>query len=517
MNNTQIKKTLAGYFQSGDVPTEAQFEELIEAALDLSINKSLFDTRIISSVNRVVEDHIEDLAVVLDDVVTKYALVNSQKVLLVGQKKVTENGIYLFNNMAFKSLYSTTINENIADLNSLPAEIVASLTLEGEKLVRLESQEKDAENGVYRYISKLDKKADVVDVNENITDLTAIPPETVTNLGLTDNDYAYLTAQTIAEENGLYQFSGDALVESEISVAEVNFSDLSRVNAENVAQYSLSTGSQVFLHSQSNSEENGLYEYRGALIDKQTNFHLGYGVKVVKENSTSQNMWVIYKIDNQTKGTYWKQRFDLTADNITAGTLDNARLPIEISGKIFSGNGAGLTELDASNISAGTLDNTRLSAEISGKTFSGNGADLTGLNAGNISSGIVPTNNLPEASNINLGIMRFANEQELEDGNDNVAITSRALKEQVGELKLYSESQVPEILNASETVSGIIQLATQDETEAGISETTAISPAVLKNALDQQFTFIEDTGQDPNTLTISEGQIVALYTDLSGN
>jgi hypothetical protein len=183
----------------------------------------------------------------------------------------------------------------------------------------------------------------------------------------------------------------------------------------------------------------------------------------------------------------------------------------------LSGNGAGLTELNANNISAGTLDNTRLPTEISGKTFSGNGAGLTELNANNISAGIVPTNNLPEASTINLGIMRFANEQELEDGNDNVAITSRVLKEQVGELKLYSESQVPEILNASETVSGIIQLATQDEAEEGTSETTAISPAVLKNALDQKFIFIKDTGQDPNTLTINEGQIVALYTDLNGN
>ena len=65
----------------------------------------------------------------------------------------------------------------------------------------------------------------------------------------------------------------------------------------------------------------------------------------------------------------------------------------------FSGNGAGLTNLNAGSLASGTVPSARLSGTYSssvtfnnaGNSFSGNGAGLTSLNAGSLASGTVPS------------------------------------------------------------------------------------------------------------------------------
>jgi hypothetical protein len=82
----------------------------------------------------------------------------------------------------------------------------------------------------------------------------------------------------------------------------------------------------------------------------------------------------------------------LSATNVSAGTLNNARLPAAISVTSLAGDGSSLTALNASSISAGTLNNARLPANISvttvsasthvsASTYFGDGSNLSGLSS----------------------------------------------------------------------------------------------------------------------------------------
>ena len=63
---------------------------------------------------------------------------------------------------------------------------------------------------------------------------------------------------------------------------------------------------------------------------------------------------------------------NLNASKITAGTLNNARLPADINVTSLSApNGSGINQLNADNISAGTLNNARLPSNISVTTITG--------------------------------------------------------------------------------------------------------------------------------------------------
>jgi hypothetical protein len=119
----------------------------------------------------------------------------------------------------------------------------------------------------------------------------------------------------------------------------------------------------------------------------------------------------------------------LDASNISSGTLSNSRLPsiISVGGSISAGTGiygdtlniAGnitandisadgnlLTNLNATSISSGTLNNSRLpsditvSGTITAASLSGSGTNITAINASNISSGTLNNSRLP--SNINI-------------------------------------------------------------------------------------------------------------------
>lgn len=76
-----------------------------------------------------------------------------------------------------------------------------------------------------------------------------------------------------------------------------------------------------------------------------------------------------------------------------------------ITASSFGGDGASLTTLSANNISSGTLDNARLPSNINlsgivtSYSFSGFGTNITGINASNISNGTLNNSRLPQ--NIN--------------------------------------------------------------------------------------------------------------------
>src|SRR5210317_396699 len=112
---------------------------------------------------------------------------------------------------------------------------------------------------------------------------------------------------------------------------------------------------------------------------------------------------------------------NLNAGNISFGTIDNNRLPADISVTSLTGDGSGLTALNATNISSGTLNNARLpstitvttvnadvtgdltgnvSGSISGGSVAGEGSGLTALNATNISSGTLDNARLPSAISV---------------------------------------------------------------------------------------------------------------------
>ena len=127
----------------------------------------------------------------------------------------------------------------------------------------------------------------------------------------------------------------------------------------------------------------------------------------------------------------------INADNISSGTLTNARLPqtISVAGSItsaddlygqdallqgsvtasnFFGDGSNITAINASSISSGTLNNARLPQNISitgivsavgsisagqsitSSSFYGSGIGITQINADNISSGTLTNARLPQ-------------------------------------------------------------------------------------------------------------------------
>jgi hypothetical protein len=98
---------------------------------------------------------------------------------------------------------------------------------------------------------------------------------------------------------------------------------------------------------------------------------------------------------------------NLNASLMASGTVPGARLLGTYSnavfftnlGNSFSGNGGGLTNLNASSLASGTVPSARLLGTYSnvltftngGNRFGGNGTGLTNLNAGSLASGTVPS------------------------------------------------------------------------------------------------------------------------------
>ena len=96
---------------------------------------------------------------------------------------------------------------------------------------------------------------------------------------------------------------------------------------------------------------------------------------------------------------------DLNADNLTSGTVPDARFPATLP----AASGVNLTALNATNLGSGTVPDARFPATLPAAS----GANLTALNASNLGSGTVPDARfpatLPAASGVNLTALNADN------------------------------------------------------------------------------------------------------------
>ena len=135
----------------------------------------------------------------------------------------------------------------------------------------------------------------------------------------------------------------------------------------------------------------------------------GTHVKVTNDLTASGNISASVNISASAFYGSGAELTALNATNISTGTINNARLPTNISiatitasthvsASVFYGIGTQLTSLDASNISTGTVNNARLPANISvtavsasthvsASTYYGDGSNLT-----NVPTGFSPIN-----------------------------------------------------------------------------------------------------------------------------
>lgn len=159
---------------------------------------------------------------------------------------------------------------------------------------------------------------------------------------------------------------------------------------------------------------------------------------------------------------------NLDASELKSGVVSNERLPTEIDltqgdtvtntrvkANQIIGNGALLTELNASELASGTVKVERLPAildltlqgrventQVTAGSFTGTGSDLTRLNANHISDGILDNDYLNKASKSQYGVVKYANQTQLSDGTDNLAVTARALKDAVQHSRDYIDGEV---------------------------------------------------------------------------
>ncbi|MEH6348316.1 MAG: hypothetical protein V7785_24680 [Bermanella sp.] len=205
MKNINTKAKLASYFQSGDVPTEAQFGELIDAALDLSGNGA-------------------GLTELNANNISAGTLDNSRLATEISGKTFLGNGAGLSdlnaNNISAGTLDNTrlpteiidkTFSGNGADLRGLNADNISAGTLDNTRLPTEISGKTFSGNG-----------AGLTDLNAGNISSGILPNERLPNeisadkfigsgAGLTDLPMASLPIASY-EEAGICQFATDAQV-----------------------------------------------------------------------------------------------------------------------------------------------------------------------------------------------------------------------------------------------------------------------------------------------------------------
>ncbi|KZN57759.1 tail fiber domain-containing protein [Pseudoalteromonas luteoviolacea] len=96
MKHSELNTELRGYFENGDIPTEDEFRKLIDAATDnrttFSLVAHIFGMVVDCAVTEPLADLNEDLA----EVLAQYQLAVGESVLLYLQDKQSENGVYKF-------------------------------------------------------------------------------------------------------------------------------------------------------------------------------------------------------------------------------------------------------------------------------------------------------------------------------------------------------------------------------------------------------------------------------------
>ena len=199
-------------------------------------------------------------------------------------------------------------------------------------------------------------------------------------------------------------------------------------------------------------------------------------------------------------GSAWDALYPkTTAANIISGTLDAARIPSLAASKITSGTFSAdrIPNLDASKITTGTLSVSRLPASvIGGMKFAGS-IDLNGLTgktvddlgtAGASAPGdyliVTGAGEFKQGTTITATIEAPGDEGDssfpvtLEAG-DWIVITATDSNTNTYEIAIVNNTY----RDASTTTKGIVELATNAETQAGTDTTKAVTPAGLASEL----------------------------------
>lgn len=183
---------------------------------------------------------------------------------------------------------------------------------------------------------------------------------------------------------------------------------------------------------------------------------------------------------------------NLNPGHLSVGKIDNAHLPesidltqagsinkTSISAGSFSGDGSSLTNLNPDNLAAGKIDNAHLpeqidltdagnvdNSSITAGSFIGNGASLTDLDPSKLGEGIISNDRLNSANKIQHGIVRYANKTEVENGEDHLAVTAKAmhdnLQKTVNDSKSYVDGEIAKLEAGLKFKKGVVAVKEQN-------------------------------------------------------
>ena len=183
----------------------------------------------------------------------------------------------------------------------------------------------------------------------------------------------------------------------------------------------------------------------------------------------------------------------LNAGSIDSGTLDNERLPADISVTNLSGIGSGLTALNADAITSGTLNNERFPANVTVQKVTAHGSGLTKLNADEIKSGTLDNAHLPANITVEKVIadgsgLTKLNADEIKSGRlDNAYLPANISVTNIsGDGSGLTNLNIDQIAKATESTYGITRFATQEEASEGTLTDVAITPVTLSKVIKER-------------------------------
>jgi hypothetical protein len=163
-------------------------------------------------------------------------------------------------------------------------------------------------------------------------------------------------------------------------------------------------------------------------------------------------------------GDQFSQLIEFSAD---ASELYKGTIPVERYGDVPAASITGklleevIPNLDANKIAVGQFDNARLPTNISVGSYTGDGAGLTQLNADNIASGQISTARLPLATEIKPGLTQFSSLAEAQQGSSfDRAISPKHLANVLADYKVEINKTISEVKAGLKFKENVVAVAT---------------------------------------------------------